>query len=148
MSRGMRLTAKPAPKAMAIIATSVVNGRRREKSVRFTTSDSPELSSPHNLGVQFPDLFPHESQNLAAFGGQPVIAAGAAAAVGVGGAFEPAQAFHAAKEGIKRAGAKLVAMVAQLDQHPLTVYRVLFRVVQDVGLPKAQQDFALGGFGF
>jgi hypothetical protein len=67
-------------------------------------------------------------------------------AIGIATAPQPAEAFHPMKQRVQRAWADLIAVTAEFEDHPLSVERLLARVVKDVHLPKAQQDFTLERF--
>ena len=55
---------------------------------------------------------------------------------------KPAALRHPRQHRIQRAGTQAIAVVMQFLEHPLTVDALFSRVVQDVDLPEAEQEFA------
>jgi hypothetical protein len=53
---------------------------------------------------------------------------------------KPAALSHARQHRIQRAWAQAIAMVVQFFEHPLTVDALLGGVVEDVDLPKGEQE--------
>ena len=98
----------------------------------------------HDFLVEFSDLFADEFEDFSSLSGEAIIAARAASAGRVSAAFEPAHAFHAFQQWVKGAGADFVAVPAQLSGDPLSVDGLLPCVMEDMDLPKAQEDFTAG----
>jgi hypothetical protein len=94
--------------------------------------------------VEFPDLVANQREDLAATNAQAIVFARPASTPWIGFAPQPTQAFHSLKQGIQRAGAELIAMEPQLGEDPLPVHRFLPGMVQNVNLPEAQQNLAIG----
>src|ERR1019366_8489057 len=77
-----------------------------------------------DLVVKLLDLFPDQFQDSFSLGRQPVILA------------RPR-----AQERIKRAGADFIAVTPKFSGNPLAMNRLHAGMVQDMHLPKTQQDF-------
>src|SRR5262249_37073556 len=61
-------------------------------------------------------------------------------------ALQPAQPLHPVQQRIQGPRTDLITMPAQLHNHPLAMERLLTGVMQDMHLPKAQQNFTLERF--
>lgn len=95
--------------------------------------------------MQFAQATADEIQHFAAFSREPVIFPGASAA-GTFCARDPAVLLHAMEQWIKSAGTDFVTVPPQFADDPLAVKRFFSRVMQDMNLPKTEQNFALGCF--
>ena len=89
-------------------------------------------------------LFGKKSIYESCFGAKPrPLGFGSPARYGGG---KPAVGLHPRKQGIECARACVIAMVAQLLEHPVANDRPLGGVVQNVHLPKRKENFAIDGF--
>ena len=95
--------------------------------------------------MQLLKLLSDERQHFAAGCSQSVILS-RASATRVLAARKPAVTRHPIQQWVKGAGADLISMPAQFRGDPLTMNRLLARMMQNMHLPEGEQNFA--GFGF
>src|ERR1043166_4764690 len=114
-SRVMRWIASHPPRHTASTATRMVTGRRREALTMFTLT----LLSLQHFVLQLCQAPEHDLQHLAPRGSQQVFAARLRAGLLVRLGLEPAVHLHPPQHGVKRAGAHVVSVLAQLMEHPL-----------------------------
>src|ERR1035437_1141831 len=132
MSRAIFCSASPAPSTIPSTSTMIVIGRRNDEATRFMLT--------HELPIQLFQSLADQGQHLPALRGEPIVHPCSRTGSRNLAAFEPPISLHPVQQRVQRSRADLVAMPAQLIKHPLTMNRSLARVVQDVHLPKAQQD--------
>jgi len=84
-------------------------------------------------------------QDSLAFLGQPIVLTSPPTALRVALAPEPPQPLHPVQQRIQRAGTDFISMPAQLRQNPLPVDGLLIRMMEDVNLPKAEQNLPVDG---
>lgn len=102
-----------------------------------------ETSVPAYFHAQLLELLAHDLEHGAAILGDGVGAGGFGAARGVRLGGEPAVFLHALEQRVEGARADIVAVVAQLLEHPLADHLPLSGMMQHMHLPKGEQDFTV-----
>ena len=92
--------------------------------------------------VELDDRFTEDLKDGGAALGEVIVAARALGLSDGGLGAEPPIALEALEQRIEGARADVITMLSQLAQHPLADDRVLRGMVEDVHLPKPQQNFA------
>ena len=88
------------------------------------------------------DLSAEEGENFTAFAGEGVLFTGVRIVLWLG--FEPAVGLHASEHRIKSARTDIVSVMAEFRGNPLAVDWTLFGVMEDVNLPDAKSNLAVG----
>jgi hypothetical protein len=92
--------------------------------------------------VEFDDDFSQDLQDPSSARGEVIVPTTTFSVTDGGLRAQPSVSLQAFQQRIERARADIVAMSAQLAQHPLADDGMLGGVVKDMDLPEAQQDFA------
>ena len=89
------------------------------------------------------DLLAQQSEHIFPLLGQRVLLARSGTGIGIDLELQPAPFLHARQKRIQRSRADLVAVATQLADHPLAEDGAGLGVVQDVYLPKGEQELSL-----
>jgi hypothetical protein len=88
------------------------------------------------------DILTQDVQHGAAIPRQVIVPAAVRARAGLGFTPQPAVPFHALQQRIQGPWADVVAVSPKLREHPLPNHRMFSRMMENVHLPEAEQDFA------
>jgi hypothetical protein len=92
--------------------------------------------------MEFHDGLAHDLQHRSATRSQVIVAPPTRSRTGLYFAPQPPIALHALEQRVQRPGADVVPVSAKLAEHPLADDRMFGGMVEDVHLPKTQQDLA------